>query len=213
MNTIKRTLTIAVVAIVAICSANSASAQLKFGLKAGIDINSLKFDNLKDNFSSENRAGFVGGAMVEFTVPAIGVGVDASVLYVHRSSKTSVSDLYEEITGDKSSLSRDYIDIPINLKYKINIPVVSAFVKPFITTGPSFAFLASKKEITSALKNKSYDIAWNFGFGVELLSHVQVAASYGLGLTNTLEAVGATSNTSKIEGKNRYWTVTAAYLF
>jgi hypothetical protein len=42
---------------------------------------------------------------------------------------------------------------------------------------------------------------------------VQVAASYGLGLTNTLEYVGVGNNNETIEGKNRYWTVTAAYLF
>ena len=56
-------------------------------------------------------------------------------------------------------------------------------------------------------------MAWNFGFGVELFSKVQVAASYGLGLTKSLEAVGVMDNGVDIDGKNRYWTVTAAYLF
>lgn len=212
MTSIKRTFTLAILAIVAVCSAMPAAAQFKFGLKAGVAISNIKFSNGNELWNSitdeNNRAGFVGGAMVEFTVPVVGVGLDASALYVHRNVGTEKTD----------ALKRDYIDIPVNLKYKLNIPAIGAFVKPFVTTGPSFAFLVSKKDEveingTPVVKNKSVDIAWNFGFGVELLSHVQIAASYGLGLTNTLENLHVVNNKESIEGKNRYWTVTAAYLF
>lgn len=208
MKKMTRLFAAATVVLAAMVAAMPASAQFKFGLKAGAAINSLKFSSTQEfanSFSSNNRAGFVGGAMIEFTVPVIGIGLDASVLYVHREAKSE--------NVDNENLKRDYIDIPINLKYKLSIPVVSKVLKPFVTTGPSFAFLTSKKEISDAFKNKAMDIAWNFGFGIELLSHVQVAASYGLGLTNTLEKIGVTNNTATIEGKNRYWTVTAAYLF
>ncbi len=205
MKKITRSITMAIIAIVAFATSMPAASQFRFGLKAGVAINSLKFtsaEEFKGSFNTDNRAGFVGGAMVEFTVPVIGVGVDASLLYVHREVKSSTDNI-----------KRDYIDIPINLKYKFSIPVIDNVLRPFVTTGPSFAFLASKKGIDEALENKTTDIAWNFGFGVELLKHVQVAASYGLGLTNTLKAVGTVTNGEKIEGKNKYWTVTAAYIF
>lgn len=208
MKKTTRFFAVVMVAVAAIVAAVPSQAQFKFGLKAGAAINSLKFSNseeLKSSFSKDNRAGFVGGAMIEFTVPVIGIGFDLSALYVHRETKS--------VDEDFDNIKRDYIDIPINLKYKLSIPVINKVVKPFVTTGPSFAFLTSKKAIEDAYKNKSVDIAWNFGFGLELLSHVQVAASYGLGLTNTLKAVGVTDNSEKINGKNRYWTVTAAYLF
>ncbi len=208
MKKTTRFFAVVMVAVAAIVAAVPSQAQFKFGLKAGAAINSLKFSNseeLKSSFSKDNRAGFVGGAMIEFTVPVIGLGFDLSALYVHRETKW--------VDEDFDNIKRDYIDIPINLKYKLSIPVINKVVKPFVTTGPSFAFLTSKKAIEDAYKNKSVDIAWNFGFGLELLSHVQVAASYGLGLTNTLKAVGVTDNSEKINGKNRYWTVTAAYLF
>ncbi len=208
MKNLNRFFAAAIVAVAAIVAAVPAQAQFKFGLKAGAAINSLKFSSTEEftkSFDKDNRAGFVGGAMIEFTVPLIGIGLDASVLYVHREAKS--------VVANQPNLTRDYIDIPVNLKYKLSIPVISNVLKPFVTTGPSFAFLTSKKEIEAAFKNKSVDIAWNFGFGVELLSHVQVAASYGLGLTNTLEKIGTVDNKATIEGKNRYWTVTAAYLF
>ena len=147
------------------------------------------------------------------TVPVIGVGFDASALYVHRTVNFENTEGYNELTEEqRDALGRDYIDIPINLKYKLSLPGIGSVVKPFVTTGPSFAFLVSKKEVNDFVKNKSCDISWNFGFGVELFSHVQVAASYGLGLNNTIEFFGDYEG-KNIEGKNRYWTVTAAYLF
>ncbi len=210
MKAIKSVISVAIVAIAVLLSSTPADAQIKFGIKAGANFNSLKFN--QDLFNDDNRAGFNGGVMLEFTMPIIGVGMDASVMYVHRSGEDFTD--YDE-AGNKisTSTSRDYIDIPLNLKYKLSLPGIGSLVKPFVTTGPSFAFLVSKKNINEFIKNKSCDIAWNFGFGIELFSHVQVAASYGLGLTNTLEYVGIGNNNETIEGKNRYWTVTAAYLF
>lgn len=210
MKAIKSVISVAIVAIAVLLSSTPADAQIKFGIKAGANFNSLKFN--QDLFNDDNRAGFNGGVMLEFTMPIIGVGMDASVMYVHRSGEDFTD--YDEAGNEIStSTSRDYIDIPLNLKYKLSLPGIGSLVKPFVTTGPSFAFLVSKKNINEFIKNKSCDIAWNFGFGVELFSHVQVAASYGLGLTNTLEYVGIGNNNETIEGKNRYWTVTAAYLF
>ena len=213
MKAIKSVISVAIVAIAVLLSSTPADAQIKFGIKAGANFNSLKFN--QDLLDSDNRAGFNGGVMLEFTMPLIGVGMDASVMYVHRSGRSGVSELDENgnIVSTSTSFSRIYIDIPLNLKYKLSLPGIGSLVKPFVTTGPSFAFLVSKKSINEFLKNKSCDIAWNFGFGVELFSHLQVAASYGLGLTNTLEYVGIGNNNETIEGKNRYWTVTAAYLF
>ena len=56
-------------------------------------------------------------------------------------------------------------------------------------------------------------MAWNFGAGVQLFNHLQVGASYGIGLNKTVEFTGVASNTKPIEGKNNYWTITAAWLF
>ena len=61
--------------------------------------------------------------------------------------------------------NRDYIEIPLNFKYKLGLPVVGKIITPYVFTGPSVAFLTSKKAITEAYKNKSVDVAWNFGLG------------------------------------------------
>ncbi len=192
-------------AIVAIfASAIPAQAQFRFGLKAGMAVNSLHFN--KDVFDASNRAGFTGGAMVEFTVPGIGIGADLSVMYVRRSSE------WLNAEGLSVSDDRDYIDIPLNFKWRINIPVINNIARPFLTTGPSFAILTSKRSIEEGYRNKKFDTSWNFGFGVELFKRVQVGAAYGIGLTKALNAVGVTDE-ANINGRNRYWTITAAYMF
>lgn len=192
-----------VVAAAVIGSAIPAQAQLRFGLKAGVAVNSLHFSS--STFDAENRAGFTGGAMLEFTLPATGLGLDLSAMYVRRNSQWLDEN---GLTRD----NRDYIDIPLNLKWKISIPVINNIIRPYLTTGPDFAILTSRRSVEDAYRNRKFDTSWNFGFGAELFRHLQVGASYGIGITKALKTIGATG-TSGINGHNRYWTVTAAWLF
>lgn len=202
MKTLKR-IFVALTLLLAV-GATSANAQVKFGVKAGVAVNELKFDS--DVLNSDNRAGFTGGLMLEVMLPIANLGFDVSAMYVHRTSDVSSEDI-------ERNVNRDYIEIPLNLKWKIGLPIVGKIVTPYIFTGPSVAFLTSKTAINDALKNKKVDVAWNFGAGVQLINKIQIGASYGIGLTKTLEAIGADLDPADIEGKNRYWTITAAYLF
>lgn len=205
MKNLKRMLLLAV-AVVFIGTSASAGG-FRFGVKAGVALNSLHFseDALNDLTNKDNQAGFTGGLMCEFTVPVINLGFDASVMYVHRDA---IDD------GEGNKLKRDYIEIPINLKYKIGLPVVGEVITPYLFAGPSFAFKTGKSEIEDFVKSKKCDIALNLGVGVELVKHLQVSASYGIGMTKALEFTGiAEGSAANIDGKNRYWTVTAAYLF
>ena len=170
----------------------------------------------KSIFNNDNRAGFTGGLTCEFTVPVVGIGFDLSLMYVHRVSDSESINNNPDNQGLVSSSrfkNRDYIEIPLNFKYKIGLPIVGKIISPYLFTGPSFSMLTSKRAITAAYRNKTFDVAWNFGLGVQLFNHLQVAASYGIGLNKTVEFVGISDNTNPIEGKNNYWTVTAAWLF
>lgn len=196
-------LAIVIAVIAAVGAALPAQAQLRFGLKAGVAVNSLHFN--ESTFDAENRAGFTGGAMLEFTVPVTGIGLDASVMYVRRNSAWMTD---QGIARD----NRDYIDVPVNFKWRISVPLINKIVRPFVTTGPSFSFLTSKK-VNDVVKNRTFDTAWNFGFGLELFQKVQVGASYGLGLTKAMQSVGVTDEDGGVSGRNRYWTITAAWMF
>lgn len=215
MKKIKALLLIVAVALAAL----PATAQFRAGIRLGTEVNSMRLD--KSVFDNNNRAGFTGGVMCEFTVPIINLGFDLSVMYVHRVSSSTLQPR-DGGTGDGNAADlvnssnfkkRDYIEIPLNLKYKFGLPVIGKVFTPYVFTGPSFSILASKKDINAAYKNKSFDVAWNFGLGIQLINHLQVSASYGIGLNKTIEVINPSLNTTPIEGKNNYWTVTAAWLF
>lgn len=178
----------------------TANAQLRFGVKGGIVLNKLSFD--KSTFKSENRTGFAAGLQLDLRLP-LGFALDGSVMYSHRNDR---------FLHESQTYRRDYIEIPIHVRYGLNLVGLSNLLVPYAFTGPNFAFLcAESKDIT--WENRSTFTSWDVGFGVELLRHVQVQASYGIGITDAFKAVGLSQSGDVVKGKDRCWTVTASYLF
>ncbi|MBD5265075.1 MAG: porin family protein [Bacteroides sp.] len=196
--------------LVAILGIGAANAQLRFGVKAGLNLNSLHLSNVKDNLTDDNKAGFTGGVMAEFQIPVIGICFDLSAMYTHMS--TTLKD------GDENvGLAKNFLEVPINLKYKIGLPVVSHIVTPFIFTGPSFAFRldSNKKDLEHYVQTKGTQSVWNVGLGVELIRHLQIQAGYGFGMNNIAKKIADANsiNANFTKLRNNYWTVTAAWLF
>ena len=183
-----------------------AGSPVRFGVKAGMTVNKMKFN--EDAFSTANRNGYTAGATMQFVAPIINVGFDASLMFTHRSNNVA----FEGSSSDVS-VNRNYIEIPINFRYNIGLPVVGKVFTPFLTTGPDFSFLVSKKNVKNAWNNKTVDVAWNFGLGVKLFDKVEVAASYGLGIKSSASGDAALYGNNPVSSKNRFWTITAAYLF
>lgn len=62
-----------------------AQAQIKFGVKGGLNVSKMYIS--KDVVNSDNRAGFFIGPTAEFTLPLLGLGVDVSALYNQYGAK------------------------------------------------------------------------------------------------------------------------------
>ena len=197
----RRITQIVIIAAIIIAASSTAQAQVRFGVKGGITLNELKWD--KDIVSKDNRAGFTLGLMMEIGLPVVGLGTDASVLYAHREN-----DLYLEDT----KLKRDYLDLPLNLKYKLQIPVLNKIIAPFVTTGPDFALLLGDTD-KGDFSTRKWNTSWNVGFGAELFRKVQIHANYGIGMTKAFEYIGKDVNSTPVKGKDNYWTITAAFMF
>lgn len=183
-----------------------ASAQVRLGVKGGLNIASVHFST--DVLQSDNVTGFQIGPMIEGSLPLVGLGFDAAILYAQKGLETKT------VSGEKTSLKNDYIDVPVNLKWKLGLPVM----KVYLAAGPYVGFRVGGNKIwelpgsmVDQVKTKSFSAGLNFGAGVELISHLQVGLNYGLGLTNnySMESLSLT----KSDGKNRGWSVTAAILF
>ncbi|MDR2809213.1 MAG: PorT family protein [Tannerellaceae bacterium] len=188
------------IGVMLIMVAVSAQAQLHFGIKGGLNISSVKFS--EDFLNAENVTGFHIGPLVELMIPYTGIGFDAAILY-------SQKGLYTQ----RENISTDYIDIPVNLKWKIGIPLI----KGYLSAGPYASFCVSGADVWKIpgnlqmqVENKTFAAGLNFGAGVEVFGSLQVGFTYGLGLTNdySVNKVGDIAN-----GKSNLMSVTAALLF
>ncbi len=97
-------------------------AQIKFGLKGGLNITDMSFSN--DVFSTSNRTGFFIGPSVKFTLPIVGLGIDVAALYDQREGK--IGDIDDGLGNTvERTLKQKAINIPINLRYNIGLGSLS----------------------------------------------------------------------------------------
>lgn len=195
---------------------NANARIIGFGVKAGVNINSLHLNKSLEQFvDPSNQAGWTAGLMAELNIPVIGICADVSVMYsrLNYDSATLVMDNGTDVgTEVDDPFCKDFIDIPINLKYKFTLPVISSFAKPYIFTGPQFSFALNRNTLDD-ISNRKCQTSWNFGLGFEFLSHLQISGSYGLGMNNVAKHFDGFEDVTKVKARNNYWTVTAAYLF
>lgn len=214
MKTLKR---LALVAVAILVCAGSANAKiLSFGIKAGMNVNKLHFNKeaAKDLTNPSNSTGWEAGVMAEANVPIIGLAFDVSVMYARMNNSPTqfvINNNGQTLSLDGSHINKNFIMIPINIKYKFKLPVVSNYLSPYIFTGPDFAFKLDK-QIVDAMKTRTCQVAWNVGLGLEICHHLQIGASYGFGINNIADKLKLANGTD-LNIKNNYWTVTAAWLF
>ena len=189
-----------------------AQAQLKFGLKAGINLADVSFSNLEGNLNPSNYTGFQVGPIMEFTVPIVGIGMDAALLYSQTGVNLNIKGI-QDVADIKETAKSGSILVPVNLKYKFGL---MGFIGAYATAGPYVSLKVSDSlgELKNKLETKSFGAGLNLGVGVELLSKLQVGANYQLGLTDNYEKSSAWQMAGNaFKGKNRVWSITAAYFF
>lgn len=197
MNKIKISLLIVVTAL---CCAFQAKADFKYGIKAGLNVDKMHTNSKL--LDSDNRCGFTAGVTAEFTVPIIGVGADVSVMFTRMYTELNTFGYTNKIHGS-------FLEIPLHLKYKVNIPAVNHIIRPYVFTGPSLATKLGSSRSFGDTKTAQW--GWDLGLGIELVQHLQVGAGYTWGM-NKIASIW-TSTSDEIKVRNNYWTVTAAWLF
>ena len=186
----------------------AAQAQVKFGVKGGLNLTNMKFDN--SAFDKSNQTGFFIGPTLNFTLPVIGLGIDASALYDQRSA---------EINDEK--LKQQSIQIPINLRYGFGLGNTASI---YIFAGPQFGFNVGDKKtnlVNEALdwRMKDSSLSANVGLGLMLLNHLQVSANYNIamGTTGEFDILKDVPDAAwkQVTGKTKAnaWQLSVAYFF
>lgn len=212
----KKIFTTAVLAAAMLFSANSAEAQVKFGIKGGLNVTSMSLDSKV--LDAENRAGFFIGPTLKFTLPVVGLGIDASALYDQREAKAKAEVEGAEV---ESNFKTQSVNIPINVRYGFGLGSTASI---FLFVGPQFGFNVGDKN-QSIFKDmgewrlKSSTFSVNVGVGAMLLSHLQLSANYNIACGKTgdmtvSKALGETGqNLFSKNGRTNAWQIGLAYYF
>lgn len=200
-----------IVLVAATYFAVPANAQLKFGIKGGLNITDMSLSN--DVFETSNRTGFFIGPTIKFTLPIVGLGIDASALYDQREGEVNVEA--DDNTLVSTRLKQKSINIPINLRYDIGLGSLAAV---YLAAGPQFGFNVGDKnqslykDVAEWRLNTS-NFSVNVGAGVMLLGHLQVGANYNIVCGKTGEITVHDGAESVLRGRSNTWQISAAYYF
>jgi hypothetical protein len=199
-------LSIGLLSVLFIANTVASSAQIKLGVRGGIDIADTKLN--ADILKASNRLGYQIGPTAEFIVPASGFGGAIAVLYGRKEYKTE----YKE--SDASISDYNYISIPVNIKQRIGLNRIFGV---FFTGG----FYGNVKleggdikvgEILDAYKSRNFIFGVGVGAGVNVFRQVDVGIYFRGDLTDNYgyEYMDAGTFQNK---KNQTWTVSLNYYF
>lgn len=201
---------------VALMFAQQADAQLQFGVKGGLNVSKISFN--QDLFDSNNRSGWFLGPTMKLSTPIMGLGFDASALYEQKSSQVENT----KVQSGETTINQKSVIIPVNVRWGFGLGSMASM---FVFAGPQFGFNVGKDEFSwtsredyqNTFQLKKSNLSVNVGAGVSLLKHLQVTANYSIATGKTGEAkvskvIDDTYDTI-ITGKTNAWQVSLSYFF
>ena len=159
-------------------SSLSATAQLRYGFRLGGLFAKASLSDAP-GMSVKNGSGFSGGLLLEYQMESCGFAPDIAVLYTRYSSR-----LIDEVSGP-AKLGRDFIEVPLHLKYKFYLSSTNNLVAPMVYTGPSLLVRLGKGN-PEQMATKSLQPGWDVGIGFDIINFIQLSAGYRFGLGNAV---------------------------
>lgn len=203
--------------LMAVAMAMPSQAQTQFGLKGGLNLTKMTVNNNTVEDMFKNKAGFFIGPTVKFTLPIVGLGIDAAVLYDQREADIEVSNMSGGTETEK--IKEQSIQIPVNVRYAFGLGGSASI---FIFAGPQFGFNVGDKykDLFGATEwtFRSSNVSANVGLGVMAMNHLQLSVNYNIALGKTGEVdvkSGAQSAWDTVIGKAKAnsWQIALAYYF
>lgn len=188
----------------------SVNAQgVKFGVKGGLNVTDMHLDSKLLN-NSNCVGGFIGPT-VKFTLPIIGLGVDASALYDYREAKVT------DLANQEKSVKQEQISIPVNARYSIGL---GSTASAFFFAGPQWSINIGDKDFEwtkgSSYSFKDSNFSVNAGLGITLMDHLQISANYNIAMGKTADVKARkllTDLPEKAKSRTNSWQIAVAYFF
>ena len=191
------------VVLMAVAFAMPSKAQFSWGIQAGLNMSNVSVKDAAEDASGaiKSRTGFFVGPTVKFTLPIVGLGIDASALYDQREGKSG-----------SETIKSQSLQIPVNVRYGIGL---GSIAEVFAFAGPQFGFkLSGDKNFGSEEWTlKSSNLSANIGIGATVLSKLQAKLNYNIALGKTGEFKDKDIAKEIGSAKFNAWQVSLAYFF
>jgi hypothetical protein len=191
------------VVLMAVAFAMPSKAQFSWGIQAGLNMSNVSVKDAAEDASGaiKSRTGFFVGPTVKFTLPIVGLGIDASALYDQREGKSGTE-----------TIKSQSLQIPVNVRYGIGL---GSIAEVFAFAGPQFGFkLSGDKNFGSEEWTlKSSNLSANIGIGATVMSKLQAKLNYNIALGKTGEFKD--NDIAKEIGSAKFnaWQISLAYFF
>ena len=184
------------------------SAQIKFGVKGGLNMSNLSVSGKV--IDKSNNIGFYLGPTAKISLPLTGFGLDVSALYNQYSADVTVEAGNEQITRENATLTVKQLAVPVNVRYGVGLGSLASI---YAFAGPQFAFNMADDISSIDWKWKNTYLSVNVGVGVSLLKHLQASLNYNVGCGKS--GHGSTSGTERqaFNAKSNAWQLGVAYYF
>lgn len=197
---------------VALLTATTASAQVKFGVKGGLNVTDMHLND--EVFDKSNQAGWYIGPTVKVSLPVTGLGVDIAALYDYRSAKVT------DPSNEEVKVKQQSINVPVNLRYGIGLGSLASII---FHAGPQIGFNVGDKNFkwtdTSNYALKKSNFSFNVGLGVSVAKHLEVTGNYNIACGKTADATvlktvqDVAGTAVKSHSRNNSWQIGLAYYF
>lgn len=192
--------------------------KVKLGVKAGLNISSLTFDD--NELNSSDKTGFTAGLMAEIPL-AKNFSVQPELLYSQQGMKLSYSDPEVQNSHYKSTIAINYLNIPVMLKYYVVKglslqagPQVGILLKANNKYQDNFLGYDNHEEMNLKEYSNGVDASVNLGLGYQFKDKFYADARYNVSYTNVFKDVTANTNYSiNSDMKNRIFQITVGYFF
>lgn len=193
---------------------SEADAQVKFGVKGGWNLSSLKLND--DMFTSDNKNGFFIGPMMKVSLPLTGLGFDIAALYNQREAKMRYAD--DVVGGDlsrRTTIKQKTIDVPVNLRYSIGL---ASMANVYFFGGPQWSINVGdenfKWDSVSSYTLKKNTLSFNIGAGLTFLQHIQASVNYNIEASKSGKMeIERLDDGDWVKGRNHTWQVSLGYWF
>jgi hypothetical protein len=181
----------------------------QFGIKGGLNFNSLEDINLKGvkDFDIGNSTGFNAGILYKVKIPLVGLAIQPELIYSQTNSSINTEIAgWSNLNGD---LKIGTLMLPVGLQWGIDLMLF----RPFIQAVPYIGY-------TVNTQNKITNLNWNvdkFKYGVGLgagldIWKLQISGRYNWDLGDVAEFEWKGVDTFK-GGKNKGFELSLAILF